>query len=154
MRHITLLLAFFITPALAQSSLLDTYRAIAIKEDPGFRDFSKVRGERLFHAQHGKQSCTTCHTTDPKATGQHPKTGKAIAALAPVANPERLTDPAKVEKWFKRNCNDVLQRRSGSGLGLAIVNRIAQLHGATLHLKNRPEGGFQASLMWFQTKAA
>ena len=35
---------------------------------------------------------------------------KSIEPLAPVANRERLTDPAKVEKWFKRNCKDVLAR--------------------------------------------
>jgi hypothetical protein len=27
-----------------------------------------------------------------------------------VANRERFTDPAKVEKWFKRNCKEVLNR--------------------------------------------
>jgi hypothetical protein len=37
-------------------------------------------------------------------------TGKDIAPLAPAANPKRFTDPAKVEKWFRRNCNDVLHR--------------------------------------------
>ena len=31
-------------------------------------------------------------------------------ALAPAFNPERFTDPAKSEKWFRRNCNDVLAR--------------------------------------------
>ncbi len=30
--------------------------------------------------------------------------------MAPAANPERLTDTAKMEKWFKRNCGDVLGR--------------------------------------------
>ena len=37
-------------------------------------------------------------------------TGKAIAPLAPGASPARFTDPAKVEKSFTRNCNDVLKR--------------------------------------------
>ena len=36
----------------------------------------------------------------------------------------------------------------GSGLGLAIVNRIAELHGASLVLENRPEGGLRAALVW------
>lgn len=36
----------------------------------------------------------------------------------------------------------------GSGLGLAIVKRIAELHGANLELKNRPEGGLRAALAW------
>ena len=31
-------------------------------------------------------------------------------ALAPAFEPRRFTDAAKVEKWFGRNCNDVLGR--------------------------------------------
>jgi hypothetical protein len=108
------ILASAAQPALAQpgiaTALLDTYRAAAMKEDAGFRDFSAQRGEKFFHAKNGDMSCTTCHTDNPKTAGKHAKTGKALEALAPVANAQRLTDPAKVEKWFKRNCNDVLQR--------------------------------------------
>jgi hypothetical protein len=37
-------------------------------------------------------------------------TRKAITALAPSANPKRFTDSAKTEKWFRRNCKDVLSR--------------------------------------------
>ena len=37
-------------------------------------------------------------------------TGKAIEPMATAANPRRFTDVAKVEKWFKRNCKDVLDR--------------------------------------------
>jgi hypothetical protein len=33
-----------------------------------------------------------------------------LKPMAPAANPKRLTDAANVEKWFKRNCNDVLKR--------------------------------------------
>ncbi len=32
------------------------------------------------------------------------RTGKAIEPLAPSVNPKRLSDTAKVEKWFTRNC--------------------------------------------------
>jgi hypothetical protein len=38
------------------------------------------------------------------------RTGKVISPLAPAADPERFTSTAKVEKWFARNCNDVLGR--------------------------------------------
>jgi hypothetical protein len=55
-------------------------------------------------------SCASCHTQNPLSVGKHAKTGKDIAPLAPAANAERLTSPDKVEKWFKRNCNDVLGR--------------------------------------------
>lgn len=30
--------------------------------------------------------------------------------MAPSANPERLTDVRKIEKWFKRNCKWTLGR--------------------------------------------
>ena len=42
--------------------------------------------------------------------GKHSETGKKIDPMAPSANAERFTDPKKVAKWFKRNCNDVLDR--------------------------------------------
>lgn len=39
--------------------------------------------------------------------------------------------------------------RPGSGLGLAIVARIAELHGATLHLEDAPAGhGLQVRVRW------
>jgi cytochrome c553 len=75
---------------------------------------SAARGEQLFRAKFtsGKtaDSCMSCHTDNPKAAGQHVKTHKTIDAIAPVAQKDRFTDPAKVEKWFKRNCNEVLAR--------------------------------------------
>ncbi len=46
----------------------------------------------------------------PTRTGQHAATAKAIGALAPGFNPDRFVDPAKTEKWFRRNCNDVMAR--------------------------------------------
>lgn len=50
------------------------------------------------------RSCATCHGTDPRAAGRHARTGKVIEPLAPAANPVRLSDPATIEKWFRRNC--------------------------------------------------
>ena len=78
---------------------------------PGFQGFSAARGENFFKNRHGNDwSCSSCHTDNPAATGKHAKTGKIIQALAPSANAERFTNPKKVDKWFKRNCNDVLDR--------------------------------------------
>jgi hypothetical protein len=42
--------------------------------------------------------------------GKHAKTNKAIEPMAPSVNPKRFSDPANVEKWFRRNCNDALGR--------------------------------------------
>jgi mono/diheme cytochrome c family protein len=72
---------------------------------------SAPRGERFFTSRHGSDwSCSTCHTDNPLARGRHATTGKAIAPLAPASNAERFTDARRVEKWFRRNCNDVLGR--------------------------------------------
>jgi Domain of unknown function (DUF1924) len=65
---------------------------------------------RIFRAGTDMASCSTCHTANPKSLGKHVMTGKAIQALSPNANPERFTDAQKSEKWFKRNCNDVIGR--------------------------------------------
>jgi len=76
-----------------------------------FTGFSAQRGEAFFKATHGAEwSCASCHTANPLAQGRHAKTGKPIGPLAPAANGERFTDAATTEKWFRRNCNDVLGR--------------------------------------------
>ena len=46
----------------------------------------------------------------PTQSGKHAATGKAINALAPAFNSERFTDATRTDKWFRRNCNDVLGR--------------------------------------------
>ena len=85
--------------------------AEARQSSSGFTGFSAQRGERFFNTRHvGDWSCATCHTADPRQAGRHATTGKSIAPLAPTANPDRFTNPARVEKWFGRNCNDVLGR--------------------------------------------
>lgn len=92
------------------SGLMSSYEAAARQADPGFRA-SAARGEQFFTTAHGAEwSCSSCHTPDPRAPGKHAKTGKPILPLAPAANPERFTRADKTEKWFRRNCNDVLNR--------------------------------------------
>ncbi len=72
---------------------------------------SAARGQAFFAQRHGGDwSCASCHGERPLAAGRHASTGKAIEPLAPAANPQRFTDPAKAEKWFRRNCKDVLGR--------------------------------------------
>jgi hypothetical protein len=78
---------------------------------PGFQGFSAAHGESFFKTRHNHDlSCSSCHTDNPAAQGKHAETDKLIKPLAPAANPERFTDMKKVAKWFKRNCNDVLDR--------------------------------------------
>lgn len=70
-----------------------------------------ARGQTFFTSKHGKDwSCSSCHTATPTGEGKHAATGKLIAPMAPAANAERFTDNAKTEKWFRRNCNDVVGR--------------------------------------------
>lgn len=80
---------------------------------------SAKRGESLFRQHYSANdkmpSCTSCHTDNPLGTGQHAVTGKAIRPLAVAANPERFTNPAKTEKWFGRNCKEVVGRACTPG---------------------------------------
>ena len=70
-----------------------------------------ARGQQFFNAPHGREwQCASCHGAVPVQAGKHAATAKPIAALAPAANSQRFSDPAKVEKWFRRNCNDVVGR--------------------------------------------
>lgn len=101
-----------VTPARAETptDFLSRYQAEARQAAAGFIP-SAQRGERLFRTI-GRQdwSCASCHTDNPAAAGKHASTGKPIDALAPAANARRFTRPDKVEKWFRRNCNDVIGR--------------------------------------------
>jgi mono/diheme cytochrome c family protein len=114
MRLILAALALAISvPAFAETpaSLQAAFALAANRESPAFTAFSADRGRQFFNATHGKEwSCATCHTADPAAAGKHATTGKAITPLAPSASPDRFTDAAKVDKWFRRNCNDVAGR--------------------------------------------
>jgi hypothetical protein len=91
----------------------DVLAAIKIEASatPGFQGFSAAHGESFFKTKHKHDlACSDCHTDNPAAEGKHAETGKLIKPLAPAANPERFTDMKKVKKWFRRNCNDVLDR--------------------------------------------
>lgn len=97
-----------------QKAIHDSYAAAAKKADAGFAGSSAERGQAFFQGKHtgGKPdtpSCTSCHTTDLKKTGKS-RAGKEIEPMAASVNPKRFTDAADVEKWFTRNCPDVLGR--------------------------------------------
>jgi len=93
------------------NDVLDSLQSEALKSMPNFQGFSADRGERFFKVKHGNDwSCASCHSDNPGVTGKHAKTDKPIKPLAPFVNAERFTNPKKIKKWFKRNCNDVLNR--------------------------------------------
>lgn len=97
--------------AATPSELQKNFETAARNAAPGFSGFSAQRGQQFFRSTHGNDwSCSTCHTDNPLAPGRHAKTGKDIAPLAPTANSQRFTDAAKTDKWFSRNCNDVVGR--------------------------------------------
>lgn len=91
-------------------ALLDSY-----KKSAGVSEFSAAEGKKFFNSRRvhsvnkEERSCSACHTVDPTKQGKTP-VGKVIEPMAPSVNKERFTDPKKVEKWFKRNCEYVLER--------------------------------------------
>lgn len=87
-----------------------------------------AQGARLFATTHGREwSCSTCHGSTPTGSGRHASTGKPIAPLAPASNGQRFTDAAKTEKWFRRNCNDVLGRECTPGEKADVLAWLASL---------------------------
>lgn len=68
-------------------------------------------GQQFFVSKHGHEwACASCHGESPTQNGRHATTGKVLAPLAPAFNAKSLSDAAKVDKWFRRNCKDVLAR--------------------------------------------
>lgn len=101
-------------PLFANQDILKNFENESKAKDAKFFKFNATDGEKLFrlerqNSQGEKVSCMTCHTSDPKQSGMT-RANKVIDPMAPAINPARFTELAKVEKWFKRNCNDVLER--------------------------------------------
>lgn len=70
-----------------------------------------ARGEVFFSTkQLHDWSCAACHHAPPNRPGEHLKTKKTLRPLAPAFNDRSLTQESKVDKWFRRNCNDVVGR--------------------------------------------
>ncbi|HRK79481.1 MULTISPECIES: DUF1924 domain-containing protein [Betaproteobacteria] len=102
--------------AASPQDLLQQYEASSGKA-------SAQRGQQLFVNKHGREwSCASCHGSTPNKSTQHIVTGKTILPLAPAANEQRFTDAAKSEKWFKRNCNDVMGRECTSQEKVDIIS--------------------------------
>ncbi|MEN9315625.1 MAG: hypothetical protein RIS35_2018 [Pseudomonadota bacterium] len=86
------------------------------------------RGRAFFENRHGGEwSCASCHGAPPSGPGRHAGTGKTLAPLAPAFNPKSFTDSARVEKWFRRNCRDVLSRECTSGEKADVLAYLAAI---------------------------
>jgi len=94
-------------------TLMDGYASEAARSAPGFTP-SIERGQSFFahkwNVSRRMPSCQTCHGSNLTQDGKHVITGKRIDPLSPRADAERFTDSAKAEKWFRRNCKEVVGR--------------------------------------------
>lgn len=108
-----LLLASLASHADTPQQIRQIYVAEASSQQAGFTP-SATRGDAFFRQRFASNdkmpACTSCHTDNPLNAGEHVVTSKSIKPLAVAANPNRLSDPAKVEKWFGRNCKEVVGR--------------------------------------------
>lgn len=91
--------------ATSPARMQQSYEAAA--EAPGQAE----RGRTFFVSRHGAEwSCASCHGQLPTQAGRHVVTNKSMDPLAPAFNPKAFTDERRAEKWFRRNCKDVVQR--------------------------------------------
>ncbi len=108
-------MALLLSASLAQANpaLLKDYEQQARQASPAFAGFSAERGKALYFressASRKPMQCATCHSSSPRQPGKTPAF-RSIEPLAPAVTPTRFTDSKKVEKWFRRNCDDVLKR--------------------------------------------
>lgn len=109
--------------------MIHTYAAEAARQSPGFQPSARRGAEfyaKRFAVSDKMPACTACHTDSPAQPGQHAVTGKAIKPLAPRAEAARFSDPAKTEKWFRRNCTEVLGRECSAAEKADFIQFLAE----------------------------
>ncbi len=110
--------------------ILDSYHQAARQEQPAFTP-SPQRGKAFFQQAFTHNArmpgCTSCHTDDPRQPGQHVVTGKRIRPLASSAEPNRFSDAPKVEKWFGRNCQEVVGRACSAAEKADLVAYLSEV---------------------------
>jgi len=123
------LLALACTLPLAHAA--DTTAALQMQRwsDAAGAPASAERGRAFFTSRHGGEwSCASCHGNPPTTAMRHASTGKTITPFAPMFNPERFTDTAKVDKWFRRNCKDVASRECTAAEKADMLAWLLQFH--------------------------
>jgi cytochrome c553 len=109
--------------------LADVYVSEASRQAPGFRPSARRGAEfyaKRFAVSDKMPACTACHGDSPGQQGQHAVTGKAIKPLAPRVEATRFADPAKTEKWFRRNCTEVLGRECSAAEKADFIQFLAE----------------------------
>lgn len=121
MRPIPIILLLMLSSAShaeTPQQIAQAYVAEAKSQQGGFTP-SAQRGEAFFRQRFGQNDkmpgCTSCHTDSPLKVGEHVVTGKSIRPLGVSVNADRFSDTAKVEKWFGRNCKEVVGRACTPG---------------------------------------
>lgn len=123
-----LALVSLLTLTVAQSQAADAGSQLAAYSAQAGTPADAGRGQQFFTRTHGGEwSCASCHAATPTGPGRHAATGKSIGALSPAFNPDRFTDPAKTEKWFRRNCKDVLSRECSAAEKADVLARLLTL---------------------------
>lgn len=130
MKRTAMLLTGLVLSSSAYAATLD--ERLADYRRQGATNFSAQAGEALWNKEFTdagsgeKRSCATCHHANLAEPGKHAETGKLIKPMKPAANPERLTDARKIEKWFLRNCKWTYGRECTAqekGDFLTFINR-------------------------------
>lgn len=115
------------------AAMVAGYAQEASRTQPGFTA-SAERGRAFFTQKWNVSArlpnCAACHTEQPTAAGTHAITAKPIRPLAPAANAERFSDGAKTEKWFRRNCSEVVGRECSAAEKADLVQFLLSAGGA------------------------
>jgi hypothetical protein len=86
------------------------------------------RGKAFFTTPHGAEwSCASCHGKPPTRDGRHASTGKTLSPMAPAVNPNAFTQTSKVDKWFRRNCREVVGRECSAGEKADVLSYLISL---------------------------
>ena len=105
-----LLLVFTFSPFVQAATAQELLIQYADMAKISVNMFSIERGKTLYFTHVKDWSCASCHTENPKNQGKHIVTNRVIEPLSPKNNINRFSNFNKNEKWFTRNCKEVIGR--------------------------------------------